>query len=378
VPHNPADKVAQWAFLTAIATISLQWIPALGLPGAQVSDALFLVAGVAVLFSSHKLIRVARGDQAWLGLFVVGVVASAVINGGSYIKLLGHLELVTVLLLAATLGQDQKIASRIKQALIWMGILAAVTGLLGAVLYFAGCETRLLNHFGDLLPGNYPRVRGTCIKVNMLATIIATGLIMLWDEDKRTLLGRYRLIVTLLLLSGLLFTFSRTWLTVGCGLLALRALHTPGPRRVLLATVSLVAVSALLLVSARYTISLDPTHFWQASIRSDPATRWVIWGDSLESLKANPFWGKGPGSPATSSGWSAHLSWLNIWVVLGLAPLCAFVAGTYRVLVRYRFEMGAVVAVGVILLDGLARDVEDMRHLWVLMGLVLVPRPQRT
>ena len=252
-----------------------------------------------------------------------------------------------------------------------MAILGAATGLLGAVFYFAGEETRLLNHYGDLLPGDYPRIRGTCLKANMLATIIATGLIMLWSEDQESLQGRYRFIVTLLLLTALLFTFSRTWLTLGSGLLALRALQNPSPQRMLLAAISILVVIALLLVSARFTINVDPTHFWQASISSDPATRWVIWKDSLETLRANPFFGTGPGSPATSSGWSAHLAWLNLWVVLGVVPLCAFLAGSYRVLRRYRFEMGAAVAVGVIMLDGLARDVEDMRHLWVLMGLLL-------
>jgi hypothetical protein len=68
---------------------------------------------------------------------------------------------------------------------------------------------------------------------------------------------------------------------------------------------------------------------------------------------------------AVSNGWSAHLVWLNLWAVLGVVPLCGFAIGCYRAMRLYRYELGIAVALGVMLLDGFARDIEDMRHLWV-------------
>lgn len=324
-----------------------------------------------MVFSGRRLIKLTRGDVSWLGAFVAGIALSALVNDGSYLKLAGHLELVVVMLIAATLSQDQVLAIRLRQALIWAAIVGATAGLLGALLFFLGEETPLLNHYGDLLPGDYPRIRGTCFKVNMLATIVATGLILLPGEEKTSLLAKLRWPLALLLGTALLFTFSRTWLTLGAGLVTLRALDEQTGRRKMLAIAAVVIVAVLLVVSARFTIQLEPTHFWRATITDEPGTRWVIWGDALNTVAANPIFGAGPGSPATDLGWSAHLVWLNLWAVLGVVPLCAFAVGTYRALGRYQLETVVAVALGVILLDGLARDVEDMRHVWILMGLLL-------
>ena len=372
-----AAKLALWSFALGVVTISLQWFPALPLKGAQLADFLFLVAAAAMVVSRRQLIELARVDQLWIALFAGGAVVSAVVNGGSYLKLLGHLELAFVLIMAASLSLEEANGRRLRQALIWAALLAAVTGLVGALLFFAGHESALLNHYGDLLPGSYPRIRGTCLKANMLATILATGLILLHGEDKSSRLGRWRYAVAGVLVVALLFTFSRTWLTLGAGYLVLRALEKRSAHRTVLAAMAVAIVTLLLLVSARYTILLEPTRFWDVASSSEPGTRWVIWGDALETVKSHLLFGRGPGSPATASGWSAHLVWLNLWAVLGIVPLCGFAIGIYRALGKYRAEAALAVAVGVIVLDGFARDVEDMRHLWVLMGLLIGSRAKR-
>ena len=365
-----ASKVFEGAFLLGVIALPLQWFPQVGLSGMQLSDFLFLFAVLAMTFSSTRLIQLPRPDLVWMGLFVGGVVVSAVVNGGSFLKLIGHLELVAVMLMAATLAQDVAVATRLRQALIGAAIVGALTGLAGVVLFYLGEQSALLNHYGDLVPGNYPRIRGTCVKANMLATVLATGLVLVRAEGNDSLGAGWRTAITLLLGVALFFTFSRTWLTVAAGLLVLHALQSESARLRLAAAAATVLTIVLLLITARYNIVIEPTRFWQATISTDPATRWVIWGGAIDTIVTNPLFGVGPGAAASNS-WSAHLVWLNLWAVLGVAPLCGFAIGCYRAMRRYRFELGIAVALGVMLLDGFTRDIEDMRHLWVMMGLML-------
>ena len=365
-----AGKLAERAFVAAVVMLPLQWLPPIPLAGAQLSDFAFLIAAIALLVARPRPGDLHRVDMCWLGLFAGGATASALVNGGSYVKLAGHLELVVVAACAALLARDAATMARIRQALIWAAVLAAITGLMGAVLFFFGHWTGLLNHYGDLVPGDYPRIRGTCIRTNMLATVLATGFILLLGEKRESMLGRLRWPIAAVILLALFFTFSRTWMTLAAGIAMVLALNLGGCGRIAGAAIASAIVAVLLLLSARYAVELEPTHFWEVTVSSDPGTRWVIWGDTLDTIAAHPIFGAGPGSPATAIGWSAHLVWLNLWAVLGLVPLFAFAAGAGRALSRYRVDHYLAAAVGVIILDGLARDVEDQRHLWVMIGLL--------
>lgn len=366
-----ASGIAEWAFLAGVITLSLQWFPSIPLGGAQLSDLMFLVAAVAMVISLRQSIRLPGLDLAWIGAFVAGVIASGLVNDGSYLKLVGHLELVAIMIIAASLSQQEGAATRLRRALIWAAIVAAAAGLLGALLFFAGESTRLLAPYGQLLPGSYPRIRGTAIGTNMLATILATGMILLRSEARSSLLGKLRFPIAFGLCAALLFTFSRTWLTLGAGVLIIAALEQRKRSLVVIAVAAVFIVITLLLVSARFIIVLEPTRFWEVAITAEPGSRWVIWRAVLDTIAANPIFGAGPGAPAISSGWSAHLVWLNLWAVLGLLPLCAFAFGIWRTLRYFVLAPYVAIAVVVILLDGMARDVEDMRHLWVLMGMLL-------
>ena len=72
----------------------------------------------------------------------------------------------------------------------------------------------------------------------------------------------------------------------------------------------------------------------------------------------------------------AHMTPLNIAATLGLPALAAFVA-IPCLLWRARRRptnlvlWGALAGIG---LDGLAQDVEDFRHVWVLFGLAAADR----
>ncbi len=375
-----ARTFAEVAFLCAVVTLSLQWFPAIPLEGAQLSDLCFALAALAFLASwpAREIGRLPRFDLYVLMLFVVGVAASAVVNGGSYLKLVGHAELAVVSVISAALAQDERSAGRIRLALVFAAGLAALLGLVGVVSYYAGRPTALLNHYGDLLPGDYPRTRGTCVGANMLASVLATGAVLLMAERDSARQARVRWLLLGVIGVALLFTFSRTLLAVLVGMVAVLVAQRPTKAGWLALALGVALVAALIIVSARYEILLDPTRPWDAAISDAAATRWTHWGDALSTARAHPLFGVGPGRLATADGWSAHLTWLNLWALLGLAPLAAFAVLVVRGFLGWRAAIGPAAALLVLVLDSFARDIEDMRHLWVLLGLLLVARSAAT
>jgi hypothetical protein len=379
--HAWSWRLFELCLLAGIVLIPVQqapFLPNYARLGITAADLLFALAGAlwiahALRCELSRVIKsVAPWDWAWLSVFSLGVCASAMVNGGSYLKLLGHLELVAIALMVAHLACQEDGRDRVLLALIGAALVGATTGLTGAALFYCGEPSFLLNHYGDLEPGNYPRIRGTAIRANMLATIIATGIAITWTIRAQ---WRYRVAyltrpVLAILLLALFFTFSRTWLTLACGLLWFWAARGATSRTYAAAGVTVLVIS-LHVALARWNIVVNPTRFWEASIPGDAGTRWVMWGNAAESIKAHPLFGRGPGSAATAKGWSAHLTWLNLWAVLGIAPLLAFATGMARCLAHHRNSLAAALALGIMLLDSTSRDIEDMRHLWVLVGILI-------
>ena len=388
MPETSSENRAwSWRLFELFLLVGIVLIPVQQAPflphysrlGITAADLFFAVAGA--LWVAHALRcgissvlkSVEPWDWAWLSVFSLGACASAIANGGSYLKLVGHLELVAIALMVAHLACQEDGRDRVLLALVGAALVGATTGLIGAALFYFGEPTFLLNHYGDLEPGSYPRIRGTAIRANMLATIVATGIAITWTVRAQWRGSRAACLtrpILAILLFAFVFTFSRTWLTLGCGLLWLWAARG-GKSRTYAAAGVTVLVIALHVALARWNIAVNPMRFWEASIPGDAGTRWVIWGDAVESVKAHPLFGRGPGSPATANGWSAHLTWLNLWAVLGLAPLLAFAAGMARSLARHRTCLPAALALGIMLLDSTSRDIEDMRHLWVLIGILV-------
>lgn len=357
-----------------MVALPLQWFPPIPVAGAQVSDFAFALAALVLLASRPAIGQLLRFDLVVLGLFIAGVVASAVANGGSYLKLAGHAELMVIAVVAALLARDEESAARLRLALVVAAVLAAVLGLAGAALYYAGQPTGLLNHYGDLVPGDYPRIRGTCVRANMLASVLATGGVILLAQPSRVLSRWVRAALIAVICLALLFTFSRTLLSFAVGVGAVLVARRPSRAGWVAWGLGAALVTGLLLISARYEILLDPTRPWEVSLSEAVATRWIYWRDALENVREHVLFGVGPGRAAAAAGRSAHLTWLNLWAVLGIVPLLAFAAIMARALLAFRGAIGAGIALVVILLDSLGRDVEDMRHVWILVGLLLAAR----
>lgn len=359
-------------FLGSVALVSLQLWPRMPLPSMQLSDAVFAVAALGFVpwFVRNRRSPLQPIVTAAVFTFLLGATVSAIVNGGSFVKLLGHAELAALGVISAVVARSAPGERRVRQALLAAALLAGCAGLIGAGLYYVGVPTALLNHSGDLLTGNYPRIRGTCGKANMLASVLATGILLL-AADPRLMPGRAARALSLAaLLVALLFTFSRTIPECLLGLMALWAFRRPTPARAVVVVVALLVLLAALFVSVRYEVLLNPARFWEVSVADRPATRWVFWSAALDAALVHPWTGIGPGRLAAGV-MDAHLAWLNLWALLGPVPLMAFACLVVAALRNHRVSPGAALALGVVTLTSLHCDVEDMRHVWILFGVLL-------
>ncbi len=398
MPTEVARREALWALPISVAMIALAWAPAMPIAGAQVSDVIGASGVMLALWSARA--RLAGGPSTWpvsraalvgAGGYMTWVVASMFATHGSRVRVLGTWWLVVLAIgIAVYATESEAHAQRIRRALIAAAVIGAITGLVGAVLYAFGVSTPLLNHAGDLVPGKYPRIRGTMMRANALAGLLALGVILVGrvagTRDADDIPRRWRVPILATLGAALVFTFSRSWIALaGAGAVYVLALGERRSRaRDVGAFAIVLACVAVMLAVSWLGIRLDPTRPWEIAITNEPGTRWVHLTAALETIAAHPLLGVGPGRMADPTGWDSHFSLANVAAIYGLPAALAYVSIIGLALERAcraaRSAVGATaqaargVAAGLLLfaLDALARDIEDQRALWILIGLALV------
>jgi hypothetical protein len=343
-----------WLLVAGVALISLAIWPPLPIAGAQISD---VIGGLGAVLVIVRTRRVPPLPASVAGVaYVVAATASTLLAGGSLVRLCGYAWLVV---LAWAVYNEPR---HVRRALLMAAVIGALTGLVGAALYYAGHATPLLNHAGDLVPGNYPRVRGTMLRANALAGLCAVGLLLLGDAPRR-----WRVATGIVLGLALVFTFSRTWIALATALGVMRLSH----RRVA-AVILLVASVATMLAVSWLNLRLDPMRPWAISIAAGPGTRLIHLHDALTTIAAHPL-GMGAGRAATPSGWDAHFTLANIAAVIGIPAAISFVAIVATAFRECR-DRTILAVLLLFCIDALARDIEDQRALWIVIGLALASR----
>jgi hypothetical protein len=142
-----------------------------------------------------------------------------------------------------------------------------------------------------------------------------------------------------------------------------------------------VATLVTLTALTAWRVELDPTRFWEARLLEAPSVRGEALTTSLSTAAAEPWVGCGPScQPATVAGlpFDAHCTPVNVAATLGLPALLALV-GVIAWLWRSRrrpTERILWAGLAALFVDGLVQDIEDFRHVWVLLGLVAVARQE--
>ena len=286
-------------------------------------------------------------------------------------KLVGIGELCALAFITSDLVSRPGMSRGIGRAIAVSALVMATAAAAGLALFYFGIGSQLIGIYGELEPSPwYARVQAGTHNPNLLASFCIFAAAVVARRDSQLPVGLRRVTLAALWIT-VLFTFSRGIL--GFVLAAvIRNATTPLRRRL---AVSAAVVFLLLIVSATFwKPNLDPTHPFDTHIEQVASTRFQAATSSLISLTTHPMFGTGLGThPGVARGlpFDAHLTPVNIAGTLGLPALIAFAFLIAALWMRRSRPADLAVWGGLagLALDGLAQDIEDFRHVWVMIGL---------
>lgn len=344
---------------------------------AQWSDAVFAAAAISWLIERWRFGNWPRLEPVHLGLacyFLFSCLSLFFASphpASGLAKLVGIGELCTLAFITSDLASRPGVSRGIGRAIVVSALLTALAAVTGLVLFYVGTGSQLIGIYGELEPSPwYARVQAGTHNPNLLASfcIFAAAVVARRDSELPVALRRITLGA---LWITMLVTFSRGILGFALAA-AIRNATTPWRRRI---AVSAAAVFLLLIVSATFwKPNLDPIHPFDTHIEQVASTRFQAATSSLISLTTHPVFGTGLGThPGLARGlpFDAHLTPVNIAGTLGLPALIAFaflVASHWKRRSRPT-DLAIWGGLAGLALDGLAQDVEDFRHVWVMIGL---------
>jgi O-antigen ligase len=378
-----------------------------------VADAVFLVA--CCFFVGALL----RGELTWRpgGFYlVVGFYAGALLlsalaatdRRASDGKLAVEAYLLAIAILTFNVVRSERTLKLVMQAWMVGTVLTVVAGIAGVVLFYCkvrGSTNIFLSHYGTLLPGNYPRIRGLFLNMNMCCNYLSVSFLLLLAMRSVGWIGRG---IALLLGAAIVVTAGFT-ISPGLGGLALGAGlwfwadyrgrgRGVAARNALLAGV-IVALAFVLAMLVSPPSLFGPDGRLQLS-HVQPSGRVLCWQSALHTAWHHPWLGDGPGSfPAsvdyvTASGEQQHLgdahnTFLSIAARNGILGLLAFAVllifllrktqlqthGSPRTVLRTAVWIGLLQA---LVYQGLGGSWEHTRHIWVLLGLMAALQAEGT
>jgi hypothetical protein len=374
------SRIVVSLYILTLALLPWSWFPPFPWlhRHAQWSDIVFALTAAAWAFELWRDKRWPR-LKAWhiaMCFYFLSAVFSLVMaaprQATSAWKLVGVAELCILALVTSDIASRARAPRAIARAIVVTSLITAAAALAGLALFYAGETTLLVGTYGDLNPSEwYARVQAGFYHPNLLASfsIFAAAVIARTESELPAWLRRVTIAALWIIV---VLTFSRGIL--GFGLAAIMGKARNRPRRILASGFAAACVLAILLLSF-YKISLDPTRPGQTYFDLvTPSSRHQAISSSLETLAASPLWGSGPGnSPGQYHGgtFDAHNTAVNIASTLGLPALIAFISMIVSLWRNRRRPTDLAFWGGCagIALDALAQDVEDFRHVWVMLGL---------
>jgi hypothetical protein len=408
-------RVSTGLLLAGIVLLPFQQWPVASAFGFPVlpSDALFVIALALRLFAlagGGAPVRIS-GFHGWL-LAYVGAMLLAVLVlpplrvttgatgftcpvllpspsfGMGLAKWVGVVYLGLLAALVCDLASRPEVAVKMAMAWVATACAASVLSIVAVVTFYVDRDASwlqpLLNHFGSLPPGDYPRVRVGFNYASMFANFLLVAVCLLLGLGWQGRSAQRACIASLLVIGvGMVPT-----LTPGLGGLPLAVgvagwwwwrRHAPMRARIALVAGLLPALFMLLVASRSLLSPLDT-----------PSQRWLLWSDALATIWTNPWRGIGLGQdvvgvsyldPSGGQQWltDAHNIVLNVTGQAGMPALLAFVGlcvwlcwrGLRPARAGNGVAAGALLALGVaVFYDGLTGSFEDARHVWVLVGLL--------
>ena len=381
-------------------------------PTPIVADVAFLIACLLfVIALVRQELRWRRSNFYWvLGFYATACVLSRIAVATPEVhpdSLLIEAYLLAAAILTFNLVQSEAVLKLVAEGWMVGTAVTALAAIVGVFLFYAGAKPEtnvLLSSYGTLVPGDYPRVRGLFLNMNMCCNYLSIGFVLLLGMLSVGWIGkRWALLLGAAVVIASIFTFSLGLggLALGIGVWMSTRYHERGrpiaSRFAWLAGAAVaVAFLGAMLVSPPSLFAQDGKLQLRIS-RWNPSGRVLCWRDAWNTVWQNKWFGKGPGMPVagvhllTASGeqqflTDAHNTFLSVTAhegLLGLAAFCillifVFRKPKFRTKGRSEVVMHTAVWIGLmqaLLYQGLGGSWEHTRHIWVLIGLVAALQP---
>jgi hypothetical protein len=381
-PRTALDRAVLILYVTSLVLLPWAWFPAFPWfhEHAEWSDPVFAataVCWVLACWRNSRWPRLGGAHFALAGYLVTAslsfVLSSSHERAGAW-KLLGIAELCGLALVTADITSRPRVMRYIGRALTVTALLVAAAAVVGLLLFYAGEKTRLVGIYGELTPSPfYARVQAGLYNPNVLASFCIFCACAIGHRDAELPCWLRRLGTGALWIAVAL-TFSRGII----GFAVAAAIHRANTRsRRILAASSVIAGISLMVLLTLCQLSIDPTRPFQARIsRSTSSSRYQALTTSLESVIRNPIAGTGPDThPGRYFGnaFDSHMTYVGIAATLGL-PSLGFFAWLICIAWMSRgrpVELSLWGGMAGLAIDGLGQDIENFRHVWVLIGFVL-------
>lgn len=405
LPAPSPTAVAARLYLVLMPVGHLVYLPVAGAmgTGADVALLLFLISwGMDLLFHpvlAQELARVIRGERvAWLPgrRVLLGFVLMAAF--GAWVALSGqwgfhprYAQAKGVGVGALAVGGLALATSRVgwrRAADAWLvgtGLALLVT-LLGGGLGSEAFRARVFSGGSGILGLPFPRVSGPMLHPNMFGGYLVVSALLLWERWPEWQARARPLALALAAGVGtaLFLTASTAWIGggVAVALLGRGVGGAEPPRRGALLRLGGTAAAAAVLVAL--VVPLDFHLGWVHVVTN--AIRPAIWGSSFAAVVARPIVGVGA-SPFVAEAadplrggamglWDAHNAYLSVMGQFGLvgftllaAGVSLVVAAVWRRPVGSRARSAVLLVLMAVAIHGLFLASEDLRHVWVVMGL---------
>lgn len=405
-------KAEHWLYVSFIASLPFATLFPLDLFGASVqfSDLIFLAAAVVWAFS----VLTGRSKLRWswfyvfLAAYAVSTLLSTVTSidpSSSSIKLAGKFYLIAIPFLTFNLITSAKVLKRVLQGWFIGSCILLACCLAGIIFFYTGLKDPSINlvlHpiFGSLPTGNYPRIEGFFLYPAILCNFLG----MTWMFALLLTSAGWLRLRSLWLFAPVLFIVDIFTVTPGLGgillvtgiFLATKLLRA---RWVMLARAILsggTAAALIFLAAASITLfSYSPNGVRMPLLSGEvlPSHRAIAWQTAFETFSQNPIFGRGIGMPVSTAIYTdpsgttqlladAHNTYLSVAGETGIVGIAAFFSVIGFVTLRlFRWkavsdpEKTARLCLLLAMLDAffyqsLSGSYEDMRHLWVLVGVI--------
>ena len=369
-------------YLTLLVLLPWSWFPPFPWlhEHAQWSDAVFVATAVCWAIERRKLgwpkPRPAHIPLAlYFAFSSLSFLFASPQRSFELAKLVGVGELCLLAAITADLASRPGIYPWIARSIATTSLVIAASAIVGLLLFYNGISSQLIGIYGDLEPSPwYGRVQAGTYHPNLLSNfcIFASAILSRRNADLPVWLRRSALAA---LLVTILLTFSRGILGFVLAALIRNATTT---RRRIVAGICAVVMSAITFTLTIWKPFVNPARPLDTHIETALSPRYEAARTSLDTLVQHPVFGNGLGThPGLYRGtpFDSHLTPLNIAATLGLPALIVFTMLISLLWHRRPIPTDLAIWGGLagLALDGLAQDIEDFRHLWVIIGLAMVP-----